>query len=134
MLYKYAYGNNTGTLGYAWRIPEDERVDNTIIGQLFTRLCSKQSFYSNRAMRRDFLDKYSHLAKMSKMVLHNIYRTLLQDSSAPQYSSEEDVDERVTKAILQLDDPEITMDLRRMNGKPNSTIFDGFNCIWTKLI
>ena len=46
------------------------------------------------------------------MVLRNIYRTLLQDSSAPQYSSEEDVDERVKKAILQLDDPEIIMDLR----------------------
>ena len=24
MLYKYAYGNNIGTLVYAWRIPEDE--------------------------------------------------------------------------------------------------------------
>ena len=43
MLYKYAYGNNIGTLVYAWRIPEDECVDNTIIAQVFAQLCSKQS-------------------------------------------------------------------------------------------
>ena len=75
-------------------------------------------------MRREFLDKYNHLAKISKMVLRNIYRTLLQDGFAAQYSSEAAVDERVAKAVLQLDDPQIVMDLRRMNGKPNSTIFN----------
>ncbi len=127
MLYKYAYGNNIGTLVYVWRIPEGECVDDTIIAQVFARLCSKQSFYSTRAMRREFLDKYSHLAKISKMVLRNIYRTLLQDSSSAQYSSEAAVDERVAKAVLQLDDPQMVMDLRRMNGKP---IFDAF---WQEL-
>ena len=130
MLYKYAYGNNIGTLVYAWKIPEDECVDNTIIAQVFAQLCSKQSLHSTRAMRREFLDKYNHLAKISKMVPHNIYRTLLQDGSAAQYSSEAAVDERVAKAVLQLDDPQIVMDLRRMNGKPNSTIFNAF---WQEL-
>ena len=81
-------------------------------------------------MRREFLDKYNHLAKISKMIRRNIYRTLLQDGSAAQYSSEAAVDERVAKAVLQLDDPQIVMDLRRMNGKPNSTIFDAF---WQEL-
>ena len=126
MLYKYAYGSNIGTLVYAWRIPEDESVDNTIIAQVFAQLCSKQSFYSTRAMRRDFLDKYNHLAKISKMFLRNIYRTLLQDCSAAEYSSEADVDERVAKAVVELDDPDIVLDLRKLNGKPNSTMFDEF--------
>ena len=44
MLYKYAYGNNLGTLVYAWRIPLDVPVDDTIIGQIFSQLCRKQSF------------------------------------------------------------------------------------------
>ena len=126
MLYKYAYGNSLGTLVHAWRIPEDESVDNTKISQIFSQLCRKQSFYSSRAMRRDFLNKYSCLAKISKMVLRNIYRTLLQDHAAAEYVSEAQVDERVANAVLQLDDTEIVLDLRKMNGKPNSTIFDKF--------
>ena len=36
----------------------------------------------------------------------------------------------MAKALLQLDDPEIILDLRQMNGKPNSTIFDEF---WDEL-
>ena len=31
MLYKFAYGNNLGTLTYVWRIPEDESADSTIV-------------------------------------------------------------------------------------------------------
>lgn len=64
------------------------------------------------------------------MILRNVYRTLLHDSSAPQYESEGQVDERVAKAVLQTDDPEIILDLRRTNGKPNCTIFDEF---WDEL-
>lgn len=46
MLYKYAYGNNLGTLLYAWRIPPNEPVDNTITGKIFANLCRKQAFYA----------------------------------------------------------------------------------------
>ena len=131
MLYKYAYGNNLGTLSYLWRIPpEDEPIDNTAVSRIFSELCHQQSFYSTHAMRQDFLSKYSRLANVSKMILCNIYRILLHDSSAPQYASEAQVDECVAKAVLQLDDPEIILDLRRTNGKPNSTIFDEF---WDEL-
>ena len=110
MLYKYACGNNIGTLVYAWRIPEDECVDNTIIAKVFAQLCIKQSFHSTSAMHREFLDKYNHLLKISKMVLCIIYlyHTLLQDGSAAQFSSEAAVDEHVAKAVLQLDDPQKT--------------------------
>ena len=79
-----------------------------------------------RAMRREFLNRYSCLVKVPKMVLRNIYRTLLQDCSAAEYASEAQVDERVAKAVVQLDDPEIIMDLRKLNGNPNSTTFDPF--------
>ena len=54
----------------------------------------------------------------------------MQDGSAAQFSPEAAVDEHVAKAVLQLDDPQIVVDLRRMNGKPNSTIFDTF---WQEL-
>ena len=42
MIYKYAYENNLGTLTYAWRIPEGESVDSTVISQICSQLCRKQ--------------------------------------------------------------------------------------------
>ena len=53
ILYKYAYGNNLGTLLYAWRIPVNEPPDSLVVGQVFSQLSSQQKFYSTRAMRRD---------------------------------------------------------------------------------
>ena len=38
-------------------------------------------FYSSGAMHHDFLEKYCRLAKVPRMVLHNIYCTLLEDQS-----------------------------------------------------
>lgn len=127
MIYKYAYGNHLGTLTYAWRIPEDQPVDNTIISRNFS---DQQSLYCTRAMRHEFLGKYRRLAKIPTMVLRNIYRLLTNDSSSAEYSSQAQVDERVARALLNLDDPEILLDLRRCNGKPNTTLFDVF---WQEL-
>ena len=59
-------------------------------------------------------------------MLRNIYRTLLNDSSAPSCAAESQVDERVTSTLLDLNDPSITLDLRRMNGNPHSTMFNRF--------
>lgn len=39
MLYRFAYGNNLGTLVYAWRIPEDETADSTAVSRIFSELC-----------------------------------------------------------------------------------------------
>ena len=64
------------------------------------------------------------------MVLRNIHRTLLGDCRSAEYSSESRVDERVTRALLDVSDPDIVLDLRRSNGKPNNTIFDSF---WSEL-
>ena len=112
MLYKYSYGNNLGTLIYGWKIPVDVSPDETIISRIFAHLTQQQSFYSSRAMRQDFVNKYSRLAGTPKMILRNIYRNLLHDSSAPEYRSEAVVDENVTKAVLQLNDSDIILDLR----------------------
>ena len=62
------------------------------------------------------------------MVLSNIHRTLLGDCSSAEYSSEAKVDERIAQALLDINDPDIVLDHRRSNGKPDSTIFDKFWC------
>ena len=99
MIYKYAYGNNLGTLTYASRIPEDEQVDATVVSRIFSRLNDQQSTYYTCAIRQDFMDRYRRLAKIPTMVLRNIHRTLLNDSSSAKYSSQSVVDERVAQAI-----------------------------------
>lgn len=130
MQYKYVYGNHLGTLIYAWRIPNDQPVDNTVVSRVFMQLCNKQSHYSTRAMRREFLDEYNRLAKISPMILRNIYRTLLHDNTSASYSSEAEVDQRIARAVLEIDDPEVVLDLRRSNGNPKSNLFDSF---WDEL-
>ena len=61
------------------------------------------------------------------MVLRNTYRTLLHDSTS---SVQAEVDERVAKAAIKLDDPEVILDLRKSNGNPKSSLFYSF---WEEL-
>ena len=68
-----------------------------------------ESQNSSREMRREFLDRYHRLAKASKSVLRNIYKSLMGDCSAATSDTEKATDERVAEALFQLDDPEITM-------------------------
>lgn len=127
--YRYAYGNSLGTMTYIWKIPEGP-LDQTMVSRVFTSLTDQQQKYSTRAMRRDFLMKYNRLAKIPKFVLRNIYRTLLNDGTSAACSAEAQVDERVAQAVIDLDDPEIVLDLRQMNGKVQSSLFDVF---WDEL-
>ena len=46
-------------------------------------------------MQHEFLQRYNRLVKTPKSVLHNIYRTLLDDSSQASFSVEAEVDECV---------------------------------------
>ena len=69
-----------------------------------------------------------------------MYQELLHDSSASRTAEEAIIDERIALAFLDLDDNGIVMDLRQVNGSPNSwpsariQSFRGqsnsFNCLW----
>ena len=129
MLYRYVHGSHIGTLSFAWKIPEGTN-DLNKTSQIISKLTSSQSKYASRAMQTDFLDKYSRLSKAPKSVLRNIYKSLVGDASSSNCVAEKEIDERVSKALLDLDDTEIIMDLREMNGNPKSTKFDAF---WNEL-
>ena len=53
----------------------------------------------------------------SKAILRNIFRTIVHDESAPVTAKEGDVDERLAHFLLNMDDPNIILDLRQLNGK-----------------
>lgn len=63
-LYRYAYGNNLGTLTYVWKIPEGP-LEQTAISRVFSHLTSFQQTHSSRAVRHDFLQKYIRLAEIT---------------------------------------------------------------------
>ena len=69
---------------------------------------------------------YSHVAKIPKMLLRNIYRTLLNDEAASSSATVAKIDERVAQAVISINDPDIVLDLRKANGNPNSSTFDRF--------
>ena len=126
MLYKYAYGNRLGTLIYVWCIPVNEPVDSAVVSRVFSQLSSEQKFYSTRATRKEFMSHYSRVAKIPKMLLRNIYRTLLNDEAASSSATVAKIDERVAQAVISINDPDIVLDLRKANGNPKSTTFDRF--------
>ena len=67
------------------------------------------------------------------MVLHNIYRTLLEDQSSVSCTAEGQVDELPAQAIIDMNDTDIVLDLRSTNdqlNQPNLTSF-GKSCSYT---
>ena len=72
------------------------------------------------------MKKKENLVKSSKSVLHDIYQELSGDTSAPWNKNECLMQERITKFILTLDDPEIIIDLRKTNGHKEYYNFDEF--------
>lgn len=92
---------------------------------------SKQiSKYSTQEIRRDFIEKYQHFATTSKSILQSILHDLTGDSSSTPTPAQKAVDERVAKEVLSVGDPDVFIDLRKLNGNPSSTHFDDF---WAKL-
>ena len=62
-----------------------------------------------------------------------MYKSLTGDYSRSQSAAEKEVDERVARLAeegFEIDEPDILLDLRRLNGKPNATAFDKF---WEEL-
>lgn len=128
MMYRFPYGNNLGVVSFVWKVPP-QGGDQTSVARLITKLTNKQDIYSTRHMRREFLDQYKSFVKIPKIILRNMYRTLTGDSSAAETTSQREIDERFLEA-LSLDDPDILVDLRKLNGNSNSRIFDTF---WNEL-
>ena len=117
-------------MNFAWKIPDE--IDHTLNHQAIAHLNKSQKLYYTRQMRRDFLDTYTRLAsrisRKSKAVLHNMFCSLVHDESSPSSAAEAAIDERVAMCMIDMDDPDIILDMRKLNGKPGSSGFDVFWC------
>ena len=67
---------------------------------------------------KDFLSHcYSQFMKAPISVLHDMFKELVQDSSAPADYVEQQVNERVAQAIVEVNDPESIMEYERAMAK-----------------
>ena len=75
---------------------------------------------------QDFIKKYSRTIAASKLVLRNIYQDLTGDFSAAASKTQPEKQKQIALFVSEQDEPDILLDLRVLNGKPNSTKYDEF--------
>ena len=128
-MYRFSHGNNLGTLNFVWRLPSDSPEDPSSTAKAIADLNKQQKLFCTRQMRKDFVSKYRQLVKAPIGILHHMYKDLVHDSSVASSAHELAMEERITQAIMELEDPEIILDLRKNNGKVGSS-YDDF---WEEL-
>ena len=130
-VYTYCSGNYYGNTTYAWRLPEDlnDRSDESQMNAI-SQVRETIPIYSTRAMRMDFINKFSKVTKTKPAILRAMWSYLQGTKSAPENEIESTVDERVTKFLLESYDVDLIYDLRSKNGRPKDATLDLF---WEEL-
>ncbi len=111
-VYSYSGGGNQSTLYWAWRAPPDP--DNSKTTRNITKINQGLKVYHTRAMRKEFVERYSFLTKLSSTVLNEMYQHLTSDGSALPSTVSQKVQQRLRLAI-DAQDPELVYDLRALN-------------------
>ncbi|WAR16034.1 hypothetical protein MAR_030628 [Mya arenaria] len=86
------------------------------------------SVYKTRRMQKDFVDRYSSFAK--PVVLRNMFQFLTECEYPPHNETKSEIDLRLCEYLLQNNETELIIDLRKNNGRPLSKEFDQF---WSAL-
>ncbi|POG62444.1 hypothetical protein GLOIN_2v1882875 [Rhizophagus irregularis DAOM 181602=DAOM 197198] len=123
--YQYHAGNYLGTTTFIWKIPIE--VNDRTETQNAQTLLSIQDLiphYFTRQMRKNMLERYSLVAKVTPVLLRNLYHDLTGDATIAPNNITKELDERL-RWMLTLQDPNITVDLRINNGF-KGTSFDIF--------
>ena len=57
--YRYAYGNQLGTVSFAWKISEPE--NETALAQVLSVVTGQLKVYATRDIKRHFVSRYNHI-------------------------------------------------------------------------
>ena len=115
---------------FAWKAPEHLHEEASTIEnvRIIEEIKQQIPTYHTRAMKREFFAMYGRISCSSKpYILRSIYRTLTGDESASRTTDEHILDQCIQEA-LQTEDPDIVLDLRKLNS--NSS--DNFTTFWSK--
>ena len=126
-LLRRAYGGNIGTMNFLWKIPLDKnRRDDSIEMRLVLELNKNIPNFHSRQMEKDFIQRYARIAKTPISVLRNIYKEISGDCSEYNTQDEKDTSLRIATFISQCDNTDILIDLRKLYGKQNNSLYDEF--------
>ena len=82
-LYSYSGGGVRGTLWWVWKVPPDPGdSNNSLSTKLIASINANLQLYHTRAMRKEFVERYSLITKLSHSVLNKMYQHLTNDASA----------------------------------------------------
>lgn len=130
-LYSYHYGNNLGSLFYAWKVPADPAdYDPGKSQNIISNIEKNIKQYHSREMRRQFIARFGLVLNTKASVMNELYQFLTNDSAVTSIS---DVVQQKLKFLLDSQDPEVVYDLRDTNpGRPE--MFEPFWCAVESLI
>ena len=77
-------------------------------------------------MHKDFIDKYRNATTAPPSVFCFLYQDLTYDCSAPETAKHSKKQDEICKFLTEVDEPNLLLDLRTLNGNPSSTKFDEF--------
>ena len=112
-LYTYVPGGCIASLSFLWKLPM-ENVQRTEVNTLrvIGEIQKKLPIFKNRASRKDFIDRYSEVERLTPSIMRDMWRTLTGDCSAPANAAEAKVDEQVLRFLACSDDENVIPDLR----------------------
>ena len=124
---RYTYTGGMENLEFAWRVPIS--YDEASLLSSNIKVCDKLSpqipIYHSRAMKRTFVQSFGTITHCKPAFLRRAYQFLTGDSAAASTLSEDETDRRVSE-MLELQDPELVIDLRIDNkGQPEK-----FSVFW----
>ncbi len=113
----YSHGNNIGNLNFIWKIPiKASEKDILSQSQQVIETCKQEiPTFHTRFMRKTLYSKYGCVApSMKRSVMKSFYKELSGDQSFSANEHEEEIDRRVYQ-MLEMEDPDIIIDLRELN-------------------
>uniref|UniRef100_U9UYI2 Uncharacterized protein n=1 Tax=Rhizophagus irregularis (strain DAOM 181602 / DAOM 197198 / MUCL 43194) TaxID=747089 RepID=U9UYI2_RHIID len=127
-IYRYHQGNYLGTINYVWRILENEEQNETLKARMLARINKELPHYFTRQMRKNVLNKYSYIRKVTPAVLRMLHFDLTGNAAVTSDAISHDVEKRL-RLMLSLADPTIISDLRTNNGFKGTK----FNVFWDEM-
>ena len=123
---KKSYGGRIGNINIIWKIDRSNENHDQEMGKTLLLVNNGLPEYHTRQMRKDFIQKFSNISRVPTEVLRQMYQDITGDDSKATNKSEENRRQRLVEILASHEDEGLVQDMRSINGKVGSTVFDEF--------
>lgn len=126
MLYRIAYGGSVGMLNFIWKVQKQDSQERTSHNVLnVNKINAFLPKFSTRAMRRNFLNRYSKHVNIPRSLLRSMFFELTGCERIAGSKEQDSIDERIS-SLLNSDYPTLLLDNRSLNNGDIDTKFGDF--------